>query len=91
MWTGFADRYLDALDELSHGGRSRPKGSPRPHGWSRQRGTAELAEWHLLLVDKLSGSEADDRLDKLTNHAALGGSELPNLKARVAHQRGARS
>lgn len=91
MWTGFADRYLDALDELSHGGRRRPKGSPRPHGWSRQRGTADLAEWHLLLLDKLSGSEADDRLDKLMNHTALGGSELPNLKARVAHQRGARS
>lgn len=88
LWTGFADRYLDALDQRPHGGTGGSKGSRRPDGWSRDRGAADLAEWHLLLVDKLSGSEAEDRLDKLTNHAALGGPDLIYLKARVAHQRG---
>jgi hypothetical protein len=31
------------------------------------------------------------RLEKLTNHAALGGPELTSLKARVARQRGVQS
>jgi ATP/maltotriose-dependent transcriptional regulator MalT len=55
---------------------------------SRDRRTADLAEWHRLLLDRLVGSEAEDRLDRLASHPALGGPELEFLKAQLAHRRG---
>lgn len=41
-----------------------------------------------MLLDKLADSDGEDRLDKLTDHPALGGPELVFLRARLAHQRG---
>jgi hypothetical protein len=35
-----------------------------------------LAEWHGLLLDRLDGAEAADRLDRPASHPALGGPEL---------------
>ena len=87
-WTGFADRYLDALDQIARGTAASPNRTRRPSGWNRDQRTAALAEWHLLLLDKLADSEAEDRLDRLARHPALGGPELGFLQAQLAHRRG---
>jgi hypothetical protein len=87
-WAGFTDRYLDALDRFARDGAARPKRSWGSDDYARERRTGDLAEWHLLLLEKLAGSEAEDRLDRLTDHTALGGPELVFLRAQLAHQRG---
>jgi len=88
MWAGFADRYLDALGQVARDGPARPNRAWRPTGRDRDQRTAALAEWHRLLFHRLIGSEAEDRLDRLTRHPALGGPELGFLQAQLAHQRG---
>jgi hypothetical protein len=88
MWVGFADRYLDALDRLARDEVARPNHAWRPTGQDRDQRTAALAEWHRLLLHRLIDSEAEDRLDRLTRHPALGGPELGFLQAQLAHQRG---
>ena len=77
MWVGVADHYLDALDHTA-GGRD----------FERDQRTGDLAEWHGLLLDRLPDYDADDRLDKLAGHPALGGPELTFFQARLARQRG---
>jgi hypothetical protein len=88
MWIGFTDRYLDALDRVARHDLVRPSRTWPPTDRDRDRRTADLAEWHALLLDRLIGSEAEDRLDRLACHPALGGPELEFLKARLAHRRG---
>jgi len=88
MWLQFADRYLDALDQAARGAGSTPKHDWRPEGSNREQRTADLAEWHRLLLERLLGSEAEDRLDKLTRHPALAGPELRFFAAQLASQRG---
>ncbi len=88
MWAGFADRYLDALDQLARDAPAPPNRAWRPTGQDREQRTAALAEWHRLLLDRLIGSEAEDRLDRLARHPALGGPELGFLQAQLANQRG---
>ncbi len=88
MWVGFTDRYLDALDRLARDAPTTPNRAWRPRGHDRDQRTAALAEWHHLLLDRLIGSEAEDRLDRLTRHPALGGPELGFLQAQLAHLRG---
>ncbi|HEY5986054.1 MAG TPA: hypothetical protein VIV12_06655 [Streptosporangiaceae bacterium] len=92
MWTVFADRYLDALDQVARGEAAKPK--PK-HPWAfpdadytRQNRAGKLAEWHALLLERLVGSEAEDRLDRLVRHPALAGPELTFLRARLARERG---
>ncbi len=77
MWVTFADRYLDALDKA--GGTK---------NFDRDQRTGDLAEWHGLLLDRLPDYDADDRLDKISRHRALGGPELTFLQAQLARQRG---
>jgi hypothetical protein len=88
MRIGFADRYLDALDRLAGKAPARADHRWQPMSRDRDRRTAELAEWHRLLLNWLIGSEAEDRLDRLADHSALGGPELEFLKAQLAHRRG---
>jgi hypothetical protein len=88
MWAGFADRYLDALDQVARDEPARPKHAWRTTGWDREQRSADLAEWHSLLLQRLMDSEAEDRLDRLTRHPALGGPELAFLQAQLAYQRG---
>ncbi len=88
MWVGFTDRYLGALDRLARDDAARPNRAWRPTGRDRDRRTGELAEWHGLLLDRLIGAEAEDRLDRLASHPALGGPDLLFLQAQLAHQRG---
>jgi len=92
LWTVFADRYLDALDQVARAEAAKPK-SRRAWGFPdadyvRRHRTGDLAEWHELLLDRLVGSRAEDRLDRLFGHPALAGPELTFLRARLAGQRG---
>ena len=77
MWVTFADHYLDALDHAGGMG-----------DFERGQRTGDLAEWHGLLLDRLPDYDADDRLDKLAQHPALGGPELTFFQAQLARQRG---
>lgn len=94
-WTVAADRYLEALDQVARAQAAKPD-SPRIYGswgygrgdYARRQRTSDLAEWHDWLLDRLAGSEAEDRLDRLVRHPALGGPELTFLQARLARQRG---
>ncbi|MGH3449872.1 MAG: hypothetical protein ACRDQW_03930 [Haloechinothrix sp.] len=88
MWAGFADRYLDALDHAARADLARSKQTWKRAGWDREQRTAALAEWHLLLLNRLVDSAVEDRLDRLTDHPALGGPGLTFLQARLAHHRG---
>ena len=95
MWTVFADRYLDALDKAARAEAITPR-SGRIYGswgygdagYTRRQRTSYLAEWHGLLLDRLAGSEAEDCLDRIVSHPALGGPERTFLQARLARLRG---
>ena len=88
MWIGFSDRYLDALDQVARHDAAKPARGSRPSGREFEDRAANLAEWHRLLIDRLIDSEAEDRIDRLTGHPALGGPELTFLQAQLAHRRG---
>ncbi|GAA4572326.1 hypothetical protein GCM10023176_35030 [Micromonospora coerulea] len=90
-------RYLAALDTL---GPLPPPANPKPRQRSeplfwqpanpdRTRRAENLAAWHLMLIDRLMGSDAEDRLDRLASHPALDGPEHTFLRARLAHRHGA--
>jgi len=91
-WTVFADCYLHALDEIARAEAAEPASWPLysypDSDYRRSDRTRDLAEWHSLLLERLTGSEAEDRLDRLAGHAALGGPELTFLQARLAQLRG---
>ncbi len=91
-WTAFADCYLDALDQIARAEAAKPASRasysyPDPDYRRRDR-TRDLTEWHSLLLERLAGSEAEDRLDRLATHPALGGPELTFIQARLAQLRG---
>lgn len=86
-WTAFADRYLDALDEIarsevSKSAFSRSRGSFPASDYARAQRTRDLAQWHALLTERLAGSEAEDRLGRLARHAALDRPELTSVRSR---------
>lgn len=92
-WITFTDCYLAALDLAA---RADATESPRIYGsWGygdtgyrcRER-ASNLAQWHGLLLERLAGSEAEDDLDRLVSHPALGGPERTFLQALLARQRG---
>jgi hypothetical protein len=87
MWATFAGHYLDALDRTPIGNNTRIFSS-RSVDYDREQRTRELAEWHDMLLTRLADTEAEDLLDRLVQHRALGGPELEFLRARLAHQRG---
>lgn len=88
MWVGFAGSYLDALDQVARDGAGEPRRGGQSASRERAERTANLAEWHRLLLDRLLDSDAEACLDRLTVHPALGGAELTFLQAQLAHRRG---
>lgn len=89
-WVTFTDRYLEALDLFALAVPPRPRGPWEFDGRTQEREdrTANLVEWHGLLLDRFADDDDGDRLDRLTTHAALGGPELTFLQAQLAHRRG---
>ena len=100
MWSGFAERYLAALDEADRGDVGRrsgimfSSGSGTGSDWDRKRRRKEraqnLAAWNLVLIDRLDGPETGHLLDKLVAHPALDGPERTLLQAHLAQRRGDR-
>lgn len=88
MWVSFGDSYLAALDHSSADDAARPRSPWRDADFSRGQRTADLAEWHLMLLERLADYDAGDRIGKLVEHPALGGPELTYLQARLARQLG---
>jgi hypothetical protein len=93
-WTTFADCYLAALDQVARADATAPPriyyGSwgPGDNGYRQRERARNLAEWHGLLLERLAGSGAEDRLGRLASHRALGGPDRTFLQAHLAHQRG---
>ncbi|CAN5911092.1 hypothetical protein BH23ACT10_BH23ACT10_37130 [soil metagenome] len=87
-WMTFADHYLEALDRVASGNAAKPTRSWRSPDRDRNERTEALADWHLLLLDRLIDDDTDNRVDRLTTHPALGGPELTFLQAWLAHRRG---
>ncbi len=88
MWVTFADQYLEALDAVAAGGAATTRHGRHSPDRGREQRADDLAEWHLVLLDRLSGGDAEDRLDRLAGHPALGGPDLTYFQARLAHRRG---
>lgn len=90
MWITFTDHYLAALDRLVDTASS--TATTRRRGYraarSRRDRAENLADWNLALLDRLFGSEAEDRLDRLATHPAFDGPEKTFLEAHLARQRG---
>jgi hypothetical protein len=62
-WTGFAQHYLAALDQLGiTAGRSAYAGEYR---------SDRLAQWHQMLADRLAGGPEEVLVDRLQAHPAL--------------------
>jgi hypothetical protein len=94
LWTGFADAYLAALDQLTVG--DEPPAVKNTRAWrdweyaSRRREqdkesrARRFARWNSVLIEHLD----DDRARRLAEHLAFSGAEADLLKARAACQRG---
>jgi hypothetical protein len=87
-WRAFATRYLDVLDEAADSTPKTPRHRSLSTGRDREARARALARWHTLLLDRLSGSEDEDLLDRLVEHRALAGPERTFLQAQLAHRRG---
>lgn len=87
-WRAFAVRYLEVLDEAADRTPGKPRHRSRSTGRDREARARALARWHTLVLDRLSGSEDEDLLDRLVDHRALAGPERTFLQAQLAHRRG---
>jgi hypothetical protein len=73
-WQGFAEQYVLALDRLCDDNASTRK--IRGFNETEQARAHALGEWHGLLRENLADTEPG-LLDRIVNHAALGGPEQP--------------
>jgi len=87
-WITFTDRYLDALDDVAGHNSAKAPSRQRATDQGRERRTGNLAGWHLTLLDRLFGGSAEDRLDRLAAHPALGGPDLAYFQAQLSRHRG---
>ncbi|XVQ12719.1 hypothetical protein ACQP1W_09230 [Spirillospora sp. CA-255316] len=84
-WADFADAYLTALDQAE---------TPRlmiygiESDYVLKERTGDLADWHLMLLERLEGTGAEELLDRLVTHPKLAGPELTYLRARRSVQIG---
>lgn len=90
-WTGFAARYLDALDRLGGGGTSRTRRVGPVADRKPQHRAHALAGWHGMLLNRLVDSESEGLLDRLIANPALAGPELTFVEARLVSRRGDRA
>jgi hypothetical protein len=100
-WVTFAEHYLGVLDGLAppappappaapaRGGRRAYEAEARRRGLDRQvtRRAETMIHWHLVLLQRFSGTEEEPLLDRLAEHAALGGPEQTYFRALLAQAR----
>lgn len=87
-WTGFAARYLDALDQFGADDIGRTRQNRSAAKRTRENRAHALAGWHGMLLDHLADSESEELLDRLIASPALAGPELAFVDARLAALRG---
>ncbi|MDA8039292.1 MAG: hypothetical protein M0Z69_09065 [Actinomycetota bacterium] len=87
-WVTFTDGYLEALDQVAARTSGASSSPGRSFNASPDQRTGDLAEWHAILLDRLFGGNAEDRLDRLAGHRALGGPNLTYFQAQLARRRG---
>lgn len=101
-WVTFTEQYLQVLDGLVI--PPSPQAPTRGRGSSYQSYQAEqqrreldrrvarradvMIDWHLMLLDRFAGTDDEALVDRLADHAALGGPEQLYFRARLAHTRG---
>lgn len=93
-WVEFTDAYLAGLDDVTPAPAS--AGGHRKVSWQDDRRrerdlekrTRNLSDWNGLILDRLHGTDAEDRLDRLVRHPALKRPERTLLEAQLAHMRG---
>jgi hypothetical protein len=89
-WVACADEYLQVLDGLAQAQSGRAK---RVYGYDssayeRTRRAGDLAEWHVMLLERLADYDAADRLTRVAAHSALAGAESLLFQARLAWRDG---
>lgn len=87
-WESFASHYLAALDAAAAGSARSAPGRGRSRARDAEDRADSLADWHLLLLDQLQGTDGAELLDRLADHPALAGPERDHVAAVLAHQRG---
>jgi hypothetical protein len=94
MWCGFAVAYLSALDAIARGeAAAEGKGSRSSWrfsdaGYTRERRAGNLAAWHGMLAEHLTGTDDAGLLDRLVSHRALAGPEVTFVRAQIARLAG---
>jgi hypothetical protein len=99
QWIALVDEYLKALDTLVRPPVPPVNSRSRRSKWEHEQEEREykreledrsgrLANWHHLLLERLPNLDAEDRLERLLEHRALGGPEHDFLRACDAHRRG---
>ena len=92
-WVEFTDAYLAGLDDVVPAPAA--IGGHRKASWQEDRDRTralekraqDLAKWNELVLDRLHGTDAEDRLDRLVRHPALKRPERTFLEARLAYLR----
>ena len=90
-WVEFIDAYLAALDQVAP--VTAPASERKKPSWQDKRElelaleerAENLAEWNELVLDRLHGTDAEDRLDRLVHHPAFKGAERTFLEAKLAY------
>jgi len=85
-WITFAECYLSALDDLATSPVPGP--STRSGAFALDRRSGVLSRWHDALLGRLIDTEAEEILDRIAVHPALGGPELMFFQAKLARRRG---
>lgn len=91
-WVEFTDAYLTGLDNVAPASVSENLKTSwqddRRRASDLEKRARNLAEWNGLVLDRLHGTDAEDRLDRLVRHPALKKPERTFLETRLAYLRG---
>ena len=93
-WVEFTDAYLTALDHVAPSAAP-TKGKKKPSHWddrkrelAREKRAENLTAWNELVLERLQGTDAEDRLHRLVHHPAFKGVHGAFLQAKLAHLQG---
>ena len=87
-WTTFTTCYLTALDHQAATTSTRHTASWDSNNYRLAERARTMAGWHVLLLDRLAGSDDEALLDRIGDSPGLGGPEVTFFQAQLAHRRG---